>query len=249
MISNLVLTGMYKIGVLDGKYLLNGEKTSIKDVPFIRYRFDNYGEEEIAYIKDMQSKFKYSVHLAEVKLSEDTANTMYNIKNNIDRIAIFVYIPVTDDTIHNGFSSTTLCCIEGLKDTPFDRVMLKDNSTLMDTISATKLKKSVAGLIGQRENQIGICSSPLSFCGEACLTAIQARDLIALYSNTDECKIPSANHECMNTCGCIRHTVVNSDINAPVAKTNKGNSKGKKASSGNRGNTLKKVSKAPIEWV
>ena len=42
------------------------EKQSISEIPFIRYRFDSYGPDEINYIRKMQQTFNQSAHLAEI---------------------------------------------------------------------------------------------------------------------------------------------------------------------------------------
>lgn len=252
MVSNLVLTGMYNIGVTDEKYLLNGEKTSIKDVPFVRYRLNEYNEEVIKYIKDMQSKFKHSVHLVEVELGENTADTMEFIKSNLDNVAIYIYVKVYDNHVENGLSEDILGNLSGIAGTNmYDRIMIKDCSNSLYLVAANNMKAKIRSIVGGKEADIGICSSPLSFCGEACLSSVQARNLIAIYSTSDECKIPSANHECMNTCGCIRHSVINSDIPAPIKKTGGGAGKKKSASDGTpkKLSPAKKVSKAPIEWL
>ena len=100
-----------------------------------------------------------------------------------------------------------------------DRIMLKDNTITMDTLASIRMKKNVYELFGEQleggkdYKDIGICQSPLSFSdGNACLTAIRARELSAKYSNDEELALPSANHECMNTCGCIRYMVIDKDI-------------------------------------
>lgn len=250
MVSSLVLTDRFSIGVdKNEKYMLNGEKTSIKDIPFIRYRFDSYTPEDTQYINDMKVKFKYSTHLAEFTLGANTKDEIELVLGEVDYIATFIYVPITDEEVEKGLSEETKEQLLAIKNTDYDRVMLKDNSRTLHLVSANNIKKEMANTLKIAEKEIGICSSPLSFDGGACLTAIKARELIAEYSQSEECVIPSANHECMNTCGCIRYKLVTEDIPAPVSTS--GSKKTSNKNSGKGKSTLqkKKVSKAPKEWV
>lgn len=248
MISSLVLTGMFDIGIdKNEKYSLNGERTAIKDVPFIRYRFSEYGEEQIAYIKKMQGKFHYSTHMAEVMLSEKAQEQLKVLADTFDNIAVYLYVPITDEMVTAGIDENTEELLETIKNEAYDRIMIRDNTETLHLVSANMLKRQVAEVTAYAQADIGICNSPLSYGNEACLSALTARNLTAMYSASEECAIPSSNHECMNTCGCIRYVLVESDIPTPIGKgpsEKKSNSGKKTGTSGSK----KKVSKAPLEW-
>lgn len=251
MLNSLVLDKMYNIGVAADKFMLNGEKTSIKDVCFVRYRFDEYNEEQLDYIEKMQNKFEYSTHMAEVTLSDRAAKDINDIAQRFENVAIYLYVPVTDAELEADEFDTwkqVLLTSEELNMTYVERVMLKDKTTYMHLIHANKFKKKLAELAAVEIHGIGICGSPLSVGTDACLHAIQARDLIAFYGNPEKCKIPSANHQCMQGCGCIHYTEITGDSAAPLVS--KGGTKKEGSSSGTskKGNGKAKASKAPIAW-
>lgn len=187
-----------------------------KDIPFIRYRFNQYTDAEYNYIVSSMKQFCFSTHLAEIMLSDNTASTIKYLAENIKNIAKYVYVDVTDDEVINGHLSTDkmsmLDSIIGLK---VDRIMLKDKSTKLDTITAKKIIKELSNRLSLSENTFGVCSSPLSFSEWACLTAVKARELMSIYSTIADVALPSANHQCMNCCGCIRYMTVSTDTEAP----------------------------------
>lgn len=226
MITSIVLTNTHKVGVdSNGKFMVGETKVSIKDVPFVRYRFNNFGDAELNYISQMKNIFKHSSHMVEITISEDTPKILDAIEEKLQNIIRFIYVPVVDSNVTDGFDESTLKLVELLDDYDFDRVMLKDNTTTLHAVAAAKLKKEIADTIDVNVKDIGICQSPLSFNGDACLTAVKARELSAEYAENDEVALPSANHECMNCCGCIRYHVIDSDVAAPVSKTTKGTKK------------------------
>lgn len=249
MITSICLTDTHRIE-LDkyGKFVVDGIKIALKDVPFVRYRFSQYGQKEIDYIKEMKSKFVHSAHLAEVNFSENV-NTDLELLDTVDRVIKFLYIPITDNEVLNGFSAEALELLNNLDDTSLDRIMLKDNSNTLHTLSSNKLKKQITDKLVSLKNykDIGVCQSPLSFDGSnACLTAIRARDLAANYSDNEDMALPSANHECMNTCGCIRYIVVGKDIlKSDLEKTTKSTSKDTTKSTSK---AAKKKFKGILKW-
>lgn len=213
MITSVVLTDKHKIN-LDryNKFMLGENKISIKDVPFVRYRFDKYNEEDIQYIKDMKKIFIYSSHMIEILLGEDTTDVINAIDNNLPYTIRFVYIPIDDGDISNGIKDSKLEQLNNISELFIDRLMIKDIGSKLDAITANRIKKQFADVINTDAGDIGVCSSPLSFTGDnACLTALRARELSAEYAEHDEVALPTANHECMNTCGCIRYAVISED--------------------------------------
>ena len=228
MVTNLLFKEKHNIGIEKEKCLINNEKTSIKDIPIIRYRFKEYGELEKQFIRNQISKFIYSVHLAELELSEKTQKELEDLADEFDNLAIFVYIPVDDTDVQNGLNESKISLLESIKDEIFDRILLLDNSKTLHIISANKIKEQVEATIDISKADIGICNSPLSIGENACLTAVRARDIIATYGTNECCAIPSANHQCMNECGCIRHIEIKSDIPAPKINSTNNNTTIKK---------------------
>lgn len=215
MISSICLTGRYNI-VPDGhgKFTVNDNKLSLKEVPFVRYRFDRYNEKDIEYINKMKELFKYSSHLVELTINENIDKEL-ELVDGIENIIKYLYIPVDNEDVLNGISDSKLELIEKATDVYIDRVMLKDNSTNLDVVASIRLKKDMSAYFDDiaNYNDIGVCQSPLSFDGNnACLTAVRARELSAEYAENDMIALPSSNHECMNTCGCIRYIKIENDI-------------------------------------
>lgn len=227
MISSIVLTGKHNIGInQNGKIKVDDKLFDVNsDIPFVRYRFESYGNEEYEYIKSMMQKFKVSTHLVEIQLSENSKDTVEYLINNIGNIAKYVYITVTDNEVNNGLSEETLKILETLKGSQVDRYMLKDKSTMLDTVAAKHIIKKCCTILGVKDNTFGVCSSPLSFGDWSCLTAVKARELMSIYSTTADVALPSANHQCMNCCGCIRHMIIDSDLEAPLDTKQKGTKK------------------------
>ncbi len=226
MITSIVVTGEYSIGIdKNDKFQVGDKKIGLKEVPFVRYRFDEYTESSLSYIKKMKSTFKYSSHMVEITVKPGVKELVDTISESIENLIVFLYVNITDEEVNNGLSEETVKLLEECSDSTFDRVMLKDNSTSLYLVSANRLKKEVSDAMGINPAEIGICQSPLSFNGEACLTAVMARQLSAMYSENDEGALPSANHECMKTCGCIKYIKITGNIYAPIVTSKPSNSK------------------------
>ena len=242
MVTSIVLTGTHSIG-LDryNRFEIGKNKVSIKNVPFVRYRFNKYGEDEIEYIKKMKETFKYSSHLAEVIIDENTSNTIQRLEEEDDNLIIFVYLDINDNDVANGLTDIKIEHIKSIKDDFFDRFLLKDSSSTLDAMTANRIKREICDLLELENSEVGVCQSPLSFTGgNACLTALKARELSAEYAESDEVALPTANHENMNTCGCIKYFKIDRDIQAPQSKRG---SKSKDRKSVNKDDGEKKKAK------
>lgn len=223
MITSLKVNGLFNIGV-NSQELINVEGNNIKlsEIPFIRYNLDSYGTAEIEYIKSMMSKFSGSTHLIQVKLNENVNNSVAFLQTYasdiLSKVAKFLYVDITsDEVINNCIDAQKLQNIVSTAGLiKFDRIMLVDNTTNLDMVHANRMRQDIAKSVNINLSKVGICSSPLCLEGElCCLTAVRARELISLYGNA-EMALPTANHQCMNCCGCIRFFEINSDLEAPA---------------------------------
>lgn len=259
MITSIKVNGKHSIGVRDNKVEIDGNTLDInKEIPFVRYNLGEMAEPEIDYIKSMKEKFKASTHLVEIN-AEDNPNlidTVKNVRESLNNVAVYVYFNITDDNVESkSLAYTMLEEIKALKNVAVDRIMFKDKTTTLDTVTSENLIKQASKESGIAISTFGICSSPLSFGDNACLTAIKARELMSKYSEIADVALPSANHQCMNCCGCIRYINVTSDIEAPPekvkkAKTNKGTASSKDPSNKNTGvNKEKKPAKSKATVV
>lgn len=218
-VTNIVITGCYKIGInANNRIKVNDLMLSIEDeIPFIRYRFETYGDQEYNYIRDMQSKFKNSVHLVEIKLDENTEQILSNFETNFQKIAKYIYADITDTEVNQAtLNQTTTELLAKISNHNIDRIMFKDKSTSLNVVSFKKMITPLIKSTGIKEDHFGICSSPLSFGDYACLTAVKARELMSIYKDEYDLTLPTANHQCMNCCGCIKYTIVENDLPAPA---------------------------------
>lgn len=214
MVTSIVLTGRHTLNVNSFNKLKAGDNIiSIeKDIPFVRYRFGVYTDADFQYIISTMDKLKYSTHLIELNLDTNTATNLEWLKNNITNIARFIYIDVTDeDVTRGGLTTDTLNLLMGIVQYNVDRVMLKDKSTKLDIVTAKKIIDALSKQTDIKRDNFGVCSSPLSFGDMCCLTAVRAREIMAVYSLIADVALPTANHQCMNRCGCIRYIVIDSD--------------------------------------
>lgn len=217
--ENLVLIGLFDIKVVNNKFSLYGETVNINDVAYVRYRLNSFNSDEVdEYIGNTIKKFNVSSHLIEVPLSETSGDDIERITNRYENVIPFLYIDITDDDVEKySLSSEKLSLLDKFKESGafVERVMLKDKSSSLYTISGNKIREQVAKLLEMSSSDIGFCQSPLSLCdGNCCLTAERARKLSAQYNECDSASLPSANHEFKNdnNCACIKHTLVTCDL-------------------------------------
>ena len=228
MISSIVVTGCHSIGINSAnKIEVEGNVLSIdKEIPFVRYRFNNYDDNSIAYINAMKTKFVKSTHLVEINISElgsqNTLEILQKINTNIESIAKFLYITITDENVQSGMIDQSIVntLVSSLQ-FGIDRIMLKDKSNTLDMMATKKLIRQLMSATKLSEDTFGVCSSPLSFGDLACFTAIKAREIMSKYSAVADVALPTANHQCMNCCGCARYIVVSTDTQAPVETATK----------------------------
>ncbi len=256
MVTSIVLTGTYNIGIsATGKIKTPDNITiDIKDIPFVRYRFDSYTEKELAFIQENKKNFP-CVHVAEVTLSEDTQDILDKLTDFDEMLAKLVYVDITDENVKDGLTEEQLNLIEDILDCDFDRLIVRDKSSSLHSIALGKIKKQIKELTDIPENEIGVCGGPCCFVdGNACLTALRARELMAKYSERDDIVVPSANHEgrldsididksCTNSCGCIRYHIYNCDMPAPSSKSSGIKKEAKKKSDSSTENVKDKKQK------
>ncbi len=272
MVTNLLFKGKYSVEVYKDKFTLGTDINSTKEVPFLRFRLDGYGGDIVTYIESMLDRFKYSVGLCELSVTEHIMDDLANLQALDGKVAKLLHIDVTDTDVAKTTLSDELNTIldnvisNGYR---FDRVVMQDNSTTLNPVSITILKKQIASKLGINERDIGVCGSPFSFDSSSCLTAEMARDIISLYGYDRDVKIPSANHQSMDCCSCIRHYEITGDVAYTGKKgSNTGGNKtngrlenlceldvgvitgtDSSGSSERKPKAKKKMSKAPIEWV
>ena len=127
MVTSIVLTNKSNIGISSSnKIKVEDHLISLKDIPFIRYRFEEYGESELEFIKKNKERFKGPVHLAEINLCENI-ETILNNMDDIEGLAKFVYIPIDDFDIANGIKDETVELINKIGSAYYDRLIIKDS--------------------------------------------------------------------------------------------------------------------------
>ena len=229
MIASVVIKGKHSIGVnSNNKIKVDGQLLALNEVPFMRYRFESYGDEELEYIKKSMDKFKSPVHLIEITLDNNTASLLDKMSEDevFEGLAKFLYVNIDDNCIANGLSDETRQQLESIKDFYLDRIMLKDKSSGLYPLAVERLRIEITNIVDFEARDIGICGSSMSFrCGDepgqACLTAVWARQIQAIYANSDDCVTPTSSHEKMTCCGCIQYLVVDQDCPAPLSAKEK----------------------------
>jgi len=215
MITNLMITGEHKITAdKNGKLSIGENNVSVKEIPFVRYRLNEYSENTMDYIVKCKELFRYSCHILELDVSDDAIKIVQMLEeSDMEDVIIFMYIGVTDEELYKGIGNDVLNkANEILAIRQCERILVKDNTTEMHMVEFNKLREQLVTALNISDDTIGICGSPLSIYDNCCLSAVRARELMALYGESDECALPSSKHESMNTCGCIRHLVIDSDI-------------------------------------
>jgi len=220
MVTSIKLKGKYNIGV-NSSNQINAFDTnvSLKDIPFIRYDFGTYSAEDTEYIRNCVEKFKLSTHLIQYMVSPNIMSDLENTKEFLGRMAKYLYFVIEQNDMLNGSlkQADLVLAQQALSVTKFDRIMIIDKTQSMDMANAKKIMADTAKLLGIKIDDIGICDSPLCLNEQlACLTALKARELATIYNQSIEVALPTANHQCMNCCGCMRFFEVTSDIEAPA---------------------------------
>lgn len=216
MITSLMLDKMVPVTMNGSKDItVNGHDLRVdKDIPFIRYRFDDIGAEELEYVEMMQSVFTKSVHLLEITLDENTEEVIDRINNSGLSAARFLYWHITDNMCENPEKAV-------LEHMPLfvkvinsiDGIIFYDDTSILDMVTYRKFVGSLqATAIGRHDEFYGLCNSPFSCSEFACLTAVKARSLQAKYCTDVDVPLPTSNHQDNPTCGCIRHLIVNDPI-------------------------------------
>jgi hypothetical protein len=186
-------------------------------------------------------KFSSSTHLVEVDVTENIVNELGLLNMNFNNVAKFIYADITDIEVYNKtLSEEVVERIRSAVGFSVDRVMLRDKSNTLDMVAAKAIMDKLAKEVGIKAADIGICSSPLSFGSLACLDAIKAREIMAKYSDIADVALPSANHQCMNCCGCIKYVVVTEDIQAPADTKIVGVKQKKESNNSNEAVAIKK---------
>ena len=218
MITSIVVNGTHSIAMNNSrKILVDGNTLSVdNDIPFIRYRFDGYGDNEVQYIDRMIKQFNKSTHLVEIEANESTHSTLELLNTSFTNIAKFLYVTVTDHDVDNeALRQEVVNIIADAVSFGIDRVLFRDKTTKLDLVSVKRFIKQCRQSVKKSEDFFGVCQSPLSFSDRgslACLNAVRAREIMSMYSPVADAALPTANHQCMNCCGCIRYIVVKADI-------------------------------------
>lgn len=190
-----------------------------QEIPAVRYRFNAYTLKEIVYIKNSLQKFRYSVHIAEVNLSECCVDYIEKLVE-LKEVAVFLYFDITkENVVTKTFNESQRKVLGTLKDTCLDkieRIMMRDVDGVLHMMVARPLILSLANLLGLDKSKIGYCSCAFSANGLCCLTAERARDIAARYSSNSNFAIATnavegKNIEHQNGCYCIRHILITHD--------------------------------------
>lgn len=263
MILSLKLTGPHNIGVDSlNRINVNDSKLSVKDIPYVRYAFKFNAEEHTEYLKKNIEKFKYSVHIIDLELEDETASDISYIEEtfnteNVD-VSHIIKVNVSGEEVYNGKLADDT--VEKLKKVLkvkglISRVVLVDNDyEITDSSKLNPLVEEVDEILGMGKSNIGVCNSPIlesgTACGvygtKGCLPASVVRRMQEDKNPDIELPLVSENHQNSGTmCGCTKYHVVTGDIAATEVKKSGGTGKkGKGQSSSGEGKTKKDTRKS-----
>lgn len=227
MITSLKFSKIVNVKLGDnGKFRVDDNENvlTLKDIPAVRYKFEQYGDEEIAFINGMHNKFKHSVHVVELDVMEHDVYDVYTrIHNVVNNIATIVHINVDDSHAENRkFTLLEQTKLAGLKSVPINRVMLHDKSVKLDYQGLSSLKDQLVKLTGMPMKDVGCCGSPYTSSENCCMNAAIAREWSAKYNKDGEGSLPSANHNSKESnCGCLRYILVTEGIKEVIGEVKK----------------------------
>ena len=246
MITSIKLSRACKIGMnTKGDIKLGENVINKKDIPFVRYDFGSYTDEDKAYIIQNMQSFDKSVHMIQYRVGESLFSDIEIMSELNDKVVKYLYVDITQqDMLNTTINPAFILQMEDAKaKCNFDRYMIVDKTDNMSLAAAKMIIKELANRLHVDIDKIGICSSPLCMDGNlACLTAVRARELAAIYSTSNDMATPSSNHQDMNCCGCMRFIKIDNDTEAPADKKSGKAPKEKKEKSDK---TDKKQAKAP----
>lgn len=262
MITSLKFLKVVNVSVGSGnKFKIgSGEPLDVREIPAVRYYFNDYGDEEIQFISQMMSIFKHSVHV--VEFDAHKPETYEKVTTVASNLAFIAHLSINNrHADEHDFNEDEINVLSALKMIPLNRIMLNDTSTNLDYIGLATLIKKVKEYSGMSEKNIGCCNSPYTDSNNCCMSAALAREWSAKYNHVGEGALPSANHnnkDCGN-CGCLRYELVTEDIIAVVSDSKKsfmnppsgnGGSKKKteKSDSGETGDKAPKPKKTRPVW-
>lgn len=231
VVANLVLTGIFTVDTKKKKVVVGGYEVFLTDIPFIRYRFKRFDEGCDEYILSMCGKFKTATPLLEVTLYEKCYEDIARLSSKIPNLAVMLYIPIEDSDVEKSdISEESKALLQEVVDSgvAYDRIMIKDNSNTLFTVSFNSMRASIQRITGCEVGKVGVCKSPLSaYNNNACIPAIVAREILINHDSKSN-TTPTARMECRNggKCCCIRNIVIDRDIllNRPYVEKPSGES-------------------------
>ena len=227
---------MYKIPVSNEQIYVDGKKLALKDIPYIRYRFENYGDEEIAYIKECMEKFKYSVHIADLAVKDGCATTFDALEEtfNSEDVNLFVFaiLKLSPGMVNGEISEDLRENLEQLSEREVTKYILKDdmfNSVVCRIDEYDAVRRLLVKITKQKLDKFSLCGSPFE-PGNGCLNASTVRELQTYKAADIELPLVPEGHENCGSCGCTRYEVVSCDLimkETTVAKKSTGEVKEK----------------------
>ena len=217
MITGLTFNKIVKVE-LDryGKVTVNvdGEeqRISIKEVPYVRYKLDEYTDDALLFVDTIKKLFVHSVHIIDIDIYQGMVQNAVaeKIKNVFDnQVAIFGIININDSVLDN--INMLQATLGGITKSLFDRFIIKDGSTRLDNEKFIMLRKYLMTTHGIKD--VGLCSSPFTNEDNCCISAERARHLGAIYGS-DEVATAVSTHQnhCANGCFCVRSVTITGDL-------------------------------------
>lgn len=207
-----------KLNVPTGRVSIEGKpeviKTSVEELVSIGYWFnpEQYGALP-QYVDNMRKVFQCSLPVVHLVWCEQALAVLRAFHQWFTTVPVILHVPVTDMDMADGARAKVYEVADSHigDEAVVDRLMIDDCTTSLYTVDAEKMRKLFASAVGLKISDIGICGSPLSDRELCCLSARLDREWSVPYGGS-YMVLPSANHQSMDTCGCLRFVNVIQDV-------------------------------------
>lgn len=255
MITGIVFDKIVKVQLSAGdKFKVGKEKVGTNEVPYVRYKFDGYTEDEINFIKAMKKIFVHAVHIVDVNLQDSgVADYVEFVRANVENVCLFGCYTLDDsskDDLESVLQDFRDCTVLSV----LEKVVLKDETTYMMLPHFDNIKKQLFRTTGI--DNVSICSSPATTDENCCISAEYSRHLASRYGDEETVNVVATYQTKGLGCHCVRYVVINEDIvkcnGDKAGSSNKEANKkdgGSKESKSKKKTKSKQVGSVPMGWL
>lgn len=161
----------------------------LRDIPLVKIKQREYNLISKSYLSYIKQVFTSSGVIVEYPIQIE------GLAERLEELDGYIKFVVLDEVTENNLRQLSRC-----KEN-IDRVIIKDKGTLCLS-ELNKASERVSEVLGCNPKEVGVCNSPYSYYGRACLTALTARKLLSQVQTDGRCGTPSQLDE-TGDCGCL----------------------------------------------